>query len=138
MVTSLPRGKSGMYFDNLSAVLIRPSSWSLRMAAAVNCFEIEPILNLVSGVTLIFFSILAYPNPFWKIISPFWETNTEAPGMVSICSLLNMFEIQLSNPGFLLVSRACRLKLTVKLREMIMNETKPIIFFIITFLWVVV
>lgn len=51
----------GKYFLKLSPTDNNPRSSRIRIAAAVNCFVIDHILNLVSVVFLTLCSILAYP-----------------------------------------------------------------------------
>jgi len=63
-------GSSGTYFRTSSLSASFPCSASMRMAIAVNCLLIEPMLNRVSAVIGVPFSTLARPYVLSVVNSP--------------------------------------------------------------------
>ena len=63
---------------------MRPSSTSIPTSVAVNAFVVEPMKNGVSGVTGVFFSTSATPNPRAKITSSPRTMASAAPGTCKI------------------------------------------------------
>ena len=59
-----------MNLDSSSVTLSSPSSCSLKMAAAANCFVTDPMRNLVFGVIGVLSAVFARPYPLLNRISP--------------------------------------------------------------------
>ncbi len=71
---------SGRYFSTGSSHCRRPSSTSIPTSVAVNALVADPMKNGVFGVTGVFFSTSATPNPLAKITSSPRTIASAAPG----------------------------------------------------------
>ncbi len=80
MTVSPKSGSSGTCSRTSSSRDSSPRSASRAMAKAVNCFEVDPMLERVSAVKGTPCVRLAIPYAFSNTTSPPWTTATTAPG----------------------------------------------------------